>query len=419
MAEKQDSDSQCSGDLKQEMVATVPEPSEKLTVESKAGGRETPSTVNVDVVLPMTKIQSSGPDVANSKEDPLEIDDSSGGTDVVESTDFVGTTAVSPVEGEDEQKEFLAKTPAVETSRADEPEDNQIPIEALLASGIAIDAEAVANEREEIELALKESGYWIEKQRELTKVLERMVIGFSAVLRKFELLHQTLSPKIRDELSSRAEGVKLCGRMLTRAHTKSSKTGKLTDFDEIKMPDALCLEILSAKVDAKLIKEVEKAIETHLKKRRIDNNRLISDLRQRVNSTEKNFLSVIERQVLPVIDGLDEGKKIGIGTIKSLIDRFPEAKEKLQGWFKIYDALITGMERELTKMGVQPFTASPGDVVDYDRYEPIDVEEDMDFDDEQIKETLRRGYLLGGIERGQEYVIRPGQVVIVKNSTED
>ena len=420
MTQKHDSDPQCPDDLKQEVVATAPEPSDELTnVGSDAGSREIPSVVKADVLPSMPEIDEGGKNVGlSSKESSLGPDDRS--REAANISEPVDTIVASSIEEEGDEKRSVETAATIEASQAIEAEENQVCIDELLATGIAADAGAVASECKAMSLALRESRCWVEKQRELNRVLERMVAGFTGVLRKFELQDQALSPEIRDELSSRAEGIRLCGRMLTRAHTRSSKAADESgSFDDIEIPVALRLETLSAKVDEKPRDEVEKTIETYLKKRRIDNNRRISDIRQRANSAEKTLLSVIERQVLPVIDGLDEGKKIGIATIESLIERFPEVKDKLLGWFRIYDVLISGMERELTRVGVQAFAANPGDAIDYDRYEPIDVEEDTNFGDEQIKETLRRGYLIRGIEDGQEYVIRPGQVVIVKNPTEN
>ncbi len=319
--------------------------------------------------------------------------------------------------GEGEAKVGMSADEVVDHSNSEVSESDETEVEEILASGVAVDTEAVAKEREEIGQALLERDYWFLKQGELVGLIDGMVAGFSKVMEKFETQDKALTTEIRNELTSRAEGIRLCNRMIKRAQIRSSQMVEPNRNDDYKIPDPLSFDLLLPEVESTPVAEMERVIEVKLKKRRINNNQVLGQLRRQTNSAEKTFLSFVERQLLPVIDALDEGKKISNTTILSLLERFPESKKTLKVWFKTYDVLITGMEERLTKIGIHPFQAIPGDIVDYDLYDPIDVEEDINFDDEQIKETLRRGYLIRYIDgENEEQLLRPGQVVVVMNT---
>ena len=294
---------------------------------------------------------------------------------------------------------------------------DEIEVDVLFSSAIAADVEAVAGERLALNSVLEESEIWINRQRCLQETLERMVTSFDDVLHKFEADDQALLPEIREELGSRAEGIRLCARMLTRARNRLGDVKTVEAVSDLGIPEALNGETIREDVNQVANSSLKNSIKKVLKQRRLEHNQLISNMRQLSTSAEKAFLTLVERQVLPVIDGLDEGKKIGVAAVDSLRVRFPDEDVKLQAWFQTYDLLIGSMEDELAKMGIQPFTANPGDWVDYERFDPIDIEEDNSLEDEQVKETLRRGYWL--VDVGIEgRVVRSGQVVVVRNPDE-
>jgi len=280
---------------------------------------------------------------------------------------------------------------------------------------LSADANATEKEIEEFNSAIIEAQAWNDCQRVLRSSIYTLQKFFSAVLDKFEKVNDTLPQNIREELASRKEGILLCGRMLDRAQKRICVDKSEDEEDEVATLDELNVEALKSVAHNSPPDKIEEVIYKFLKSRRIDNNRQILDARNQTRAAEKSFLSSVERLMLPIIDGLDEGKKIGVAAIEKTKDQNPEEEDNLESWFGVYDQLIGKLESEFELLGLQPQIASPGEMVDYELYDPIDVEEDPRFEDEQVKEMVRRGYVLVDSPGGGNRVVRPGQVVVVKN----
>ncbi len=294
-------------------------------------------------------------------------------------------------------------------------EDNDLILKKLEHVRLE-DSGETAKERQEMADALNEAGIWIEKQRRLQSALNTLKNSFNQILGNFEEVDKGLPENIRDELASRKEGIQLCGRMLDRAQARICKAVPQEEKDSATTElNELQVEELQSNLCISSLEDIEEKVGKFLKFRRIDHSKKIADVRNRARTAEKSFLSGVERQVLPIIDGLDEGKKIGAGAIDKLIEQFPDVAGELRGWFEIYDLLIEQLESELGMLGLQPQIAAPGEPVDYELYDPVDVEEDPQFEDEQIKEMVRRGYMMVETRSGVDLVVRPGQVVVVKN----
>ena len=288
-------------------------------------------------------------------------------------------------------------------------------IAVILERCITEDSTETAKEQEELDNAFREADIWIEGQRGLQSAIDTLKDFFTKALDEFEKVDEALPQNIREQLVNRKEGIQLCGRMLDRAQARICKGNSQEDKDAVTVLCELHVEEIPSEILASSPDGIEEKVGELLKSRRIDHNKQISDVRNRARSAEKSFLSGVERQVLPIIDGLDEGKKIGVAAIENMVEQFPEVADELKTWFGIYDLLIGKLESEFEVIGLRPRIASPGEPVDYELYDPVDVEEDPQFEDEQIKEMVRRGYVLVGASNGIDRVVRPGQVVVVKN----
>jgi len=355
-------------------------------------------------------------------EDKPVIDEDSGGDGSASEENSVHDTATkNPIVGNSEgqadpnEEVLVDESDEVDAEVATNQIDNNELVASILKRCISDDLAETEKEREELDSALKEADVWLERQRGLRLALDTLNEFFSKNLKKFEAFDGNLPPKIREGLVSRKEGILLCGRMLNRAQERINKKDSqkdekcLTEISELQM-ESLPSDLLNSASD-----DIEEKVVAFRKARRIDHGKRISDARNRARSAEKVFLSAVERQVLPVIDGLDEGKKIGVSAIKNLANQFPEMTDNLKKWFGVYGFLIKKLESEFEALGLQPRIATPGEPIDYELYDPIDVEEDLQFEDEQVKEMVRRGYVLMGTSGCMDRVVRPGQVVVVKN----
>ena len=79
---------------------------------------------------------------------------------------------------------------------------------------------------------------------------------------------------------------------------------------------------------------------------------------------------------------------------------------------------------ELTRFfdvfSVQLYIPEAGTLFNEETQEPIGVIEDAELEDEQIKEVVRFGLVYGKeIYEQEDFLIRPAQVIVVKNKQQD
>ena len=142
---------------------------------------------------------------------------------------------------------------------------------------------------------------------------------------------------------------------------------------------------------------------------------LVSDAQTRVQKLRKGLLGFIEKQVLPVIDGLDDGEKVSRQLVESLSAGNSMQQEHLGVWMGTCGNLRDVLINLLEGVEVRKMTVETGKPVDFDRQEPFDTEPDPDLNTEDIKEVSRNGYEYSAGKEGKFLVLRPAQVIVVKN----
>jgi len=149
------------------------------------------------------------------------------------------------------------------------------------------------------------------------------------------------------------------------------------------------------------------------------NRTALEELSENLDIVEKRFLTFIEKTLAPVMDGLTSGRKHG----ESLIDDLGEINdvhlEYVKNWLSVYEELLDVITQVLHQFHIALSVPNVGDVFYEQLHEPIAVVEDLNFGNEEVKEVVRYGLIYEGIIYDQEsFLIRPAQVIVVKNASE-
>lgn len=263
---------------------------------------------------------------------------------------------------------------------------------------------------------------WAKKGKIIQEALPEMVIHCNDVLQQAELARESVSgqsDKLRDLIMGRQEGIILIvNRMISRLPEKASSLTEDKSL-ETKLPQMDLSEWQKLLNGGDNVEEANKKLASRQKQLGTERYRILANWREESDKKRKTILSFVERQVLPVLDGIGDGERHS----EPIILQVQEAAElqgkamnsSLQLWFDTYRALREEILKLLAMVGIRRLDVKRGDKMDYDRHEPFDVEQDMALDNEYIKEVIRDGFEYWMEEDKLHRVLRPAQVIIVKN----
>ncbi|MCI2254785.1 nucleotide exchange factor GrpE [Domibacillus sp. PGB-M46] len=148
------------------------------------------------------------------------------------------------------------------------------------------------------------------------------------------------------------------------------------------------------------------------------NEKVLDGLTDFTNSLQKQFYSFFEKAVVPVIDGLYSGKKFSAEWISQLQEQNNEENERVIEWLDVYDRFIQEMTEFLETFNFHLYEPEEGALFDEETMEPIGVVENHEMEDEQVAEIVRFGLLSKQRDKEEPLLIRPAQVIVVKNREE-
>lgn len=148
-----------------------------------------------------------------------------------------------------------------------------------------------------------------------------------------------------------------------------------------------------------------------LQKQLSDNHQALIELKEMNHKVEKRFFTFMEKSLAPIMDGLYSGKKHAKNVEKEINEEHEETREKVNHWLEIYSDLIHLIETVFDSCSINLLTPTIAEPFNENLHEPIAVIEDPSFRNEQIKEVVR----LGLVYHPQSFLIRPAQVIVVKN----
>lgn len=221
-------------------------------------------------------------------------------------------------------------------------------------------------------------------------------------------------PDLQPLLQGRYEGLELIEKMLVRLQKPVDELSndeildlqlptigkqELIDFLNVQMSDKDAHQLIEKK-----LQDVE-----NLRYQRI---RKVRDLAEGLS---KRCLNFIDKKVLPIVDGIDDGERYSKPLLKQLKNDNLNRESQLDAWFQTYSDLRKILLDALQTVGVQCIDVKAGEPIDYMRHEPFDIQQDLKLPNESIKEVTRHGYEYKDYDESQFKVLRHAQVVVVKN----
>jgi molecular chaperone GrpE (heat shock protein) len=263
----------------------------------------------------------------------------------------------------------------------------------------------------------KQVQHWNKKVKILKEEIVSTVKDFEQKLEECrQIIKDKFSSELQEKLKSRHEALEIIGKMSERL--LESNLFSEEDPEDSELPKVSEEEFQKICLGENDEQSFKKALDQKLKE--VGNQRwqIVSQMRDLAQQRRKGWLQFVEKKMLPILDGLADGKKYSQLVVEELKKNESEYLEDLNNWLQTHEDWQTKLLDLLKRVGVYPINDECGKPIDYNRHEPIDVERDENFKDEDIKEIVRQGYEYEDeTETGKERpILRPAQVVVVKNN---
>ncbi|WP_377887516.1 nucleotide exchange factor GrpE [Alkalihalobacillus sp. R86527] len=181
-----------------------------------------------------------------------------------------------------------------------------------------------------------------------------------------------------------------------------------SDLNEVNTDDEL---IPQKPIVEELVNSGETKDYTEVIQQNSNNQEVLNELKDINHKTEKKFFNFMEKGVAPILDGLYNGQKHAGDLERDISEESEECKEEVRNWLEIYHLLSQRIKDIFQTFSFTLLTPEVGEPFDENQHDPIAVVEDLSFLNEQIKEVVRVGLLY----TPQSFIVRPAQVIVVKN----
>lgn len=315
----------------------------------------------------------------------------------------------------EEQSPALEETQGTEAQPAEE-DSSEFELEPLIADARAQEEAQLEEDRQQYDENVEEAHYWQELGQTLASKVESAAGAAQDLINESQHIVAALPEELQEALKNHQEGLYIIGRMLERLISPGERLKKLAG--NIEIPGDL--KVMTEDQWRELLEEATekeaalKKLHHQLKTLGKENYRIVSMSNDLVKKRKDQLLSFLEKQVLPILDGVYDGQKHLNPRIAELQQRYPDDSSKLQAWLEIYEKLAYELEQVIEQVKVHEIEVLPGSPIDFERHEPFAIESDPEKEDEQIKEIARRGYEYTA-HNGEFQVLRAAQVVVVKN----
>ena len=276
------------------------------------------------------------------------------------------------------------------------------------AAGLVEDQKALAGHQQAL-------SHWCDAAATLQQDIEATIEKATGALADATQAKNALLSVLQESLKGRHQGLELVGKMLTRLPEKVSALGcnsrnevSLEPLAEPEWRQVVMGDVSGKKTEAKL-----RVLES-------ERYQQVTQARDLADGQRKRLFGFIEKQLLPILDALDEGEKLSrpyraIANKPESIPADPDSGEKLIRWFNTYSLIRADLLGIMAKLGIHPMTVTKGEMIDYTRHEPFDVVPDPEQPTEAVKEEIRKGYGCQLPSEQAPTVLRAAQVVVVKN----
>ena len=292
-----------------------------------------------------------------------------------------------------------------------------IDIPGLVAQARAEAQENIEGDKKSIEQYLKKAEFWLERGERLIPMIKEAAGATDKVIANSNKILESLPEELNKALGSSQQGVNIIGRMLQRLVSQDDRLESLAEKIEIadnlkEFEEDEWMKLLEGEKNEK---SAQKKISKNLDKIARSNYKLVSQAGELADKRQKTWLGFIGKQVLPILDGIIDGKNHTSTLIDELREQYQESDSKLSEWYNTYLTLSSTILTMLNDLSVYRMDIEPGMKIDFERHEPSSVEADPGMENEQIKEISRDGYEY--VEHnGNRQTLRVARVVVIKNN---
>ena len=292
-----------------------------------------------------------------------------------------------------------------------------LDIQGLIAEAKAKAQENIKDDKKSIKLCLKKAEFWLERGKRLKLMIKEAAGVTDKVIANSNKVLESLPEELNKALGSSQQGLNIIGRMLQRLVNQDDRLESLVEKIELadnlkELEEDEWMKLLEGEMDEK---SAQKKINKNLDIIRKSNYKLVSKAGELADKRQKTWLDFIGKQVLPILDGIIDGKNHTSILIDELREQYPESESKLSEWFITYSTLSSTILTMLNDLAVYRMDIEPGMVIDFERHEPSSVEADPVMENEQIKEISRDGYEYVA-HNGNRQTLRIARVVVIKNN---
>ncbi len=292
-----------------------------------------------------------------------------------------------------------------------------LDIQGLIAQAKAEAQENIKDDQKSIELYLKKAEFWLERGERLIPMIKEAAGATDKVIANSNKILESLPAELNKALGSSQQGLNIIGRMLQRLVNQDDRlqslVEKIESADNLKaLEEDEWMRLLEGEMDEK---SAQKKISRNLDIIRKSNYKLVSKAGELADKRQKTWLDFIGKQVLPILDGIIDGKNHTSILVDELREQYQESDSKISEWYNTYLTLSSTILTMLNGLSVYRMDIEPGMKIDFERHEPSSVEADPGMENEQIKEISRDGY--DYVEHnGNRQTLRVARVVVIKNN---
>lgn len=281
----------------------------------------------------------------------------------------------------------------------------------LLAEARGKEAAGLEDDRKSLVGFQQDLSYWSEAATVLQEDIQSTIEKSREILATASQAKESFGEALQERLQGRHQGMELIGKMLARLTERAAslRVAPAEGAELQPLSEAEWNKVLQGGADAKKLDSKLRGLEA-------ERYQAVTQARDLAEGQRKRLLNFIEKQMLPIVDAIDDGEKLSRPFVTKAEEmNSPGRLQYLNRWFDTYSLLRAELLGAAAKMNVRPMTIQIGEMVDYMRHEPFDTVRDPSLPTEAIKEEMRSGYE-HRLPNGQApTVLRAAQVVVVKN----
>jgi len=282
--------------------------------------------------------------------------------------------------------------------------------EELLAEARGREAAGLEDDRKSLSGFQQDLRYWSAAATVLQEDIQSTIEKSKEILATASQAKEALPEVLQERLQGRHQGMELIGKMLARLTERAAslRAAPVEEAELQPLSEAEWNKVLEGGADAKKLDSKLRVLEA-------ERYQAVTQTRDLAEGQRKRLLNFIEKQMLPIVDAIDDGEKLSRAFTTAKEMNNPRMLQDLKRWFDTYSLLRAELLGAAAKMNVRPMTIQVGEMVDYMRHEPFDTVRDPSLPTEAVKEEMRSGYEYWLSDGQAPTVLRAAQVVVVKN----